>query len=772
MGRPDVRGMLLVFAVGWVAVWSVSLSCGVWAAEGAFVAQPAGSVLSLEAKIISLGGTWKMRPGLLAPANLYQPTLDESDWSPVEVPSNWYLQGHELSGPVWFRRHFRLDANLQGKLVQLVFDGIDYAADVWLNGHYLGFHEGYFQPFRFLVAEQLQFDTPNVLVVRVDSPYEDPTRPDWSLQKRLIKGIFSHHDTRPGGAWSARGQDKNTGGIWAPVYLRVTDQVVIGGLRVTPELPAPGEQQTSKGSTATARVDLTFTHTGKKKQTFNFVLNLTPHNFQPTQTTGGKLVVQQTLAPGVHQLQFSLSCPNPHLWWSWDHGQPDLYQLEVSVDHKKKPLDTSQTVFGFRRIKYDPLSQEWHLNDRRIFLRGTNYISTQWLSEMTPDKYGFDIGLMKNAHINIVRVHAHIEAQAFYRLCDEAGLLIWQDFPLQWGYTEKPTFIAEAVRQAKDMVHLLYNHPSIVTWCLHNEPPWDAHWMQHKYPSYSPVQNQRLNDVLVARLTGVDPSRYLHPYSSTAEHPWLGWYSGTWQDYGKPSRTALITEFGAQALPDLTSLRKFLSEDELWPDSAVEWEKWAYHNFQRRETFEVAKVSQGETIQEFIANTQHYQARLIQFAAESYRRQKFNPVTAIFQFMLVEDWPSMNWGIVDYWRNPKPGYEALKIAYQPVLPSIAWSQERWTPTETVELELWVVNDLWRAFPDAQLRYTLRTKQSVIEQSTLVLDVQPDSARKVMTLTKNGLASDRYELIVQLYDAQEQLLGHNAFQFVVEENHDS
>ena len=84
----------------------------------------------------------------------------------------------------------------------------------------------------------------------------------------------------------------------------------------------------------------------------------------------------------------------------------------------------------------------------------------------------------------------------------------------------------------------------------------------------------------------------------------------------------------------------------------------------------------------------------------------------------------------------------------------------------------MVNDLWRAFPDAQLRYTLRTKQSVIEQSTLVLDVQPDSARKVMTLTKNGLASDRYELIVQLYDAQEQLLGHNAFQFVVEENHDS
>src|SRR5262249_14982903 len=245
--------------------------------------------------------------------------------------------------------------------------------------------------------------------------------------------------------------------------------------------------------------------------------------------------------------------------------------------------------------------------------------------------------------INAVRVHAHIEAQAFYQLCDEAGILVWQDFLLQWGYTDDEAFITEAERQARDMIALLYNHPSIIAWSLHNEPPWDASWMQYKYPDYTPTHNRSLDNTLAERLSDADATRRLHPYSATSEHPWYGWYSGSWQDYGKPAREPLITEFGAQALPDLTSLRKIFSEEELWPESKEDWEKWEYHNFQKHETFDIAKVPQGQNIQEFIANTQHYQAHLLKYAAESYRRQKFHPVTSIFQFMFVEDWPSINW---------------------------------------------------------------------------------------------------------------------------------
>lgn len=714
---------------------------------------------------ISLAGTWEVRSGTLTTANAYLPSGDESTWQAITVPSNWFLQGRDEAGTVWFRRRFPAMPHLQGQLVKLVFTGVDYAADVWLNGHHLGFHEGYFQPFSFVISELLHSNAENVLVVRVESPYEEPGKV-WSLRKRLIKGIFSHHDTRPGGAWSPRGQEQNTGGIWGPVYLRVSSQVAIDAIKVTPLLQGT-TQLAQAGQTVSAEVALTVTYVGPRPQALQFDLQLVPHNFMPEAPTGGRLTATQRLHPGSNRLTFTLSSQHTHLWWIWEHGRPDLYRAEVVVRRGRVVLDKAATTFGFRTIEGTPEGRGWRLNGRRIFLRGTNYISSQWLSEMTTEKYAFDLALMRRANINVVRVHAHIEAEEFYRLCDEAGLLVWQDFPLQWGYTDDAAFIAEAVRQAKDMVELLYNHPAIMAWSLHNEPPWDAPWMQDKYPDYDPQQNKQLDAILFASLSTADPTRYLHKYSATDEHPWLGWYSGTWQDYGKPTQQALISEFGAQALPDLPALRRIFTEAELWPTTAEAWSTWEYHNFQRKETFEIARVPMGHTIQEFISHTQHYQQRLIKYAAESYRRQRFQPVTGIFQFMFVENWPSVNWGIVDYWRQPKPGYWALHVAYQPVLPSIASDKEVWPQGEPGAIELWIINDLWQRFPEATLAYTLRQSDVILYHQTQTVHIEPDSSAQVVTIRTNLLVPNTYELIVTLTDQKKTLLGQNALRFQIE-----
>jgi beta-mannosidase len=235
--------------------------------------------------------------------------------------------------------------------------------------------------------------------------------------------------------------------------------------------------------------------------------------------------------------------------------------------------------------------------------------------------------------------------------------------------------------------------------------------MKFKYADYEPEQNRALDKLLADAMTARDPSRHVHLASMTNEHPWLGWYSGTWTDYGKLTTQPLITEFGAQALPDLDVLRRFIPETDLWPIEDTAWESWRYHDFQPHETFTLAKVARGTTTTELIANTQRYQAELVQFAAESYRRQKAAPVGAIFQFMFNECWPSANWGIVDYWRNPKPGFSALARAYQPVLPSIAWTPKRLTSGQPVSANIWVVNDLWQGFEDASVEWTLRREAS-------------------------------------------------------------
>ena len=552
-------------------------------------------------------------------------------------------------------------------------------------------------------------------------------------------------------------KSKTRGGIWAPVYLQVSEKITIDRVKITPHLYL-------KAQKAIAEVDLTLTYPGKTPEDVQVRLQLAPHNFPGVPDE--LIVEQRRLKPGVNHLNFRLVREKPRLWWTWEHGSPNLYKLKVSVVESGRTLDRSETVFGFRAITFDPIAQVWKLNGKRLFLRGTNYIASQWLSEMTPEKYSFDLALMKRANINAVRVHAHIEAQSFYRLCDRAGMLVWQDFPLQWGYTDEPELIAEAIKQGKDMINLLYNHPSLIAWSLHNEPPWDADWMQYKYENYDPEQNRKLDEELFTSLRNLDRTRYLQKHSSISEHPWWGWYYGPFQKYAEPTEEPIITEFGAQALPNLPSLRRIFTEAELWPDTEAEWKKWSYHNFQRHETFNIAQVPMGANPEEFIDNTQRYQAKLTQFAAEAYRRQRFQPVSGIFQFMFVENWPSVNWGIVDYWRNPKPGYEALKIAYQPVLPSIVWSKQVWQLGEEINLELWVINDLWRAFPGAKVTYTLQHQWQKVQTVQVTTDIEPDSLQDLMTISYQPRQVGDYELVVRILDRDGNFLGQNVFEFTV------
>ncbi len=436
--------------------------------------------------VLPLDGRWKALPGDLAAANLYEPAVDDSAWPELRVPANWFLEGWNLGGQVWYRRHFAAPLLPAGAVASLDLAGVDYAADVWLNGTYLGHHEGYFEPFTLATASALKPGAENLLAVRVDSPFETPQA--WSLRKRLIKGVFAHHDTRPGGAWSPRGQDANTGGIWAPVALRVTSHLRLGLLRIRPEVdPATG--------IAAPQVEMSVDLAGPVGEAVELAVVLSPYNFAGP--AAEPLRFSRRLAPGANDVLLLLPPRAVELWWPWEHGEPRLYRVAVTAGVDGRTADRAETVFGFRTVTQES-GGAWRINGRRTFLRGTNYISTQWLSEMTPERFASDVGLMKAANVNAVRVHAHVEPPAFYQACDEAGLLVWQDFPLQWGYTDEPAFAAEAVRQAVAMVDVLFNHPSIIVWSLHNEPPWDADWMRYRYPDYDPQQNRSLDERLRA----------------------------------------------------------------------------------------------------------------------------------------------------------------------------------------------------------------------------------------------------------------------------------
>lgn len=608
----------------------------------------------------------------------------------MRMPTNWQIAGlNNFSGAVWFVKElsaFGFQPS-EEKLSILEFKGVDYFADVWLNEKYLGHHEGYFQSFYFDVSKILREQ--NLLIVKVTSPFEKPGTV-WPLKKKLIKGIFNHHDCRPGGWDYQHGQDQNTGGIWNDVVLNIAGNVFIENVKVSSKI---------NFTKNTARLKINCAYYSKLISSLKEKIKI-----EIISSSGKKYVKKfdALLKPRRNQLTFSFEIKNPELWWSRDLGEPSLYELKLSGEI----FGGHQIKFGIREVKLDE-NQIFYLNGKRLFLRGTNVIPTQFLSNLSKEKIRKQVSLMHAANLNIVRIHAHVNRKEYYDECDRQGIIVWQDFSLQWTYDESKEFTRNAVRQIKEMVRLHYNHPSIAFWCCHNEPG---------------RQIETLDKKLYEAVLSEDNTRIIRRASNYEEHAYDGWYLGNKEHYASAPMGPLVTEFGAQALPQLSSLKKFLPQKDLNPPN---WKKWKYHNFQYEQTFQIAEIERGNSIQEFIKNSQEYQADVIGTAIDFYRRKRFNGINGVFQFMLIDCWPSITWSVVDYYFKKKRGYFELRRAFQPVYVSVRARQKKYFAGAKLNIDLWIINDLHSTFKNCLLDIFVDEKQ--IDQIKLET-VKPDSIR--------------------------------------------
>ena len=650
--------------------------------------------VSIFSKDFSLNGEWKYYVENEPQSSTYQYEFTNDELT-MNIPNNWYKEGVNHGGVVWFQKSFENTLDRDKKHF-LYFKGVDYLCDIWLNDKFIGSHKGYFQHFEFDITDALKSGE-NTLKVKVNSPLENYPE-HYSLHKTLLRGVFAHHDTRPGGAWSAEGQDKNSGGIWNDVSIKSYNDYKFEKVKIRPYI-----------SKDAVLLDIDFNLKRLKSEWFSKSLKVTvsPKNFE------GKSFSKEFKVNSDEAQKIQMTLADAKLWETHDRGFSHLYNVTFEVGKSKYSLST-----GFKSLVQNR-DKIHFLNGKSLYIKGTNYISSQYMSEMSEDALRKDLQLMKDAHINTVRVHAHIEPKRFYDLCDEMGLLVWQDYNLQWGYTESKAFEKEAVKQAIEMVDFLYNHPSIYIWSMHNEPPWNSDWMKWKYPDYNPEQNQRLDNILYDTVSAYDTYHLSKKLSSNLEHPWFGWYSGRYQDFVKPSKVPVITEYGAQAIPNFESLKKFVPNKYLHPKGKKAKKHWEYHNFQFNWN-EKNGVKFKKSTKAFIADSQKYQADLLKFATEMLRVQKYDKTTAVFQFMFNEGWPSMNWGIVDYYRETKLGYHALEKAFAPV---IIVAQQNKDNT----LEFFVVNDLDTALKDVKATIVVDGKSY-----DYPLEVARDSLRKFAT----------------------------------------
>jgi beta-mannosidase len=368
-----------------------------------------------------------------------------------------------------------------------------------------------------------------------------------------------------------------------------------------------------------------------------------------------------------------------------------------------------------------------------------------------------DIKMLKEANVNAVRVHAHVNRQEFYDACDEAGILVWQDFPLQWSYEESDEFAQNAVSQIEDMIGQFYNHPSICVWCCQNEPSVNRH---------------TLDPLLYMTAKAKDSTRYIDIASDFAYHPYPGWYTSHYFEFHSLPAAPFINEFGAQALPNVETMREMMKEDELWPPK---WLVWAYHDFQYDPTFNVAKIDMGSSLEEFIKNSQDYQSKLLKYAIENYRKNKYSKVTGIFQFMFVDNWNAITWSVVDYFRRPKKGYSVLKTVYQPVLIGMDFDREKVSLNKTDGFfNIWIVNDTLDKYENIYAKIGLFKGKEIVRGKRVEIGCMPADNVKYFSnpplsegfMNLNLTEKGKYAIKIELIDNTGKVISKNSYKIEV------
>jgi len=683
----------------------------------------------------------------------WQLALDaDGPWQPTTVPGNWYLDGIDGSEIVWYRCTFTVPPTAVGTTSRLRFGAVDYAATVSVDATVVGGHVGGFAPFWFDLDLA---PGAHELVMEVSCP-TDEFATVWPHSKTTLRGVFGHHDARPGG-WTKRGQERSSGGPWGEVTIETHRVAAIDAVGVATELHGADARFAS-----TVQVQLF----GDAP-----VWATVRHTLSDGDDAAYELWTSTWLEPGSNRVELGALLATPRLWWTWDHGEPFRYRLDtvvevdgdgdIDINGDGDTIASDSRMVGLRSIDVDA-GWTWRLNGRPVFVRGINYIGEQWLSAMTPERAATDVSLAVDAHLNAIRVHAHVTTPSFYDACDQAGVLVWQDLPMQWGYADS----ADTYRVARTMVHELVDlhgwRPSVAFWAAHNEAPWNEPWMADETGEFRPDQNQRLDHELAALFRRVDPSRPALANSGSGDgHTYPGWYFGEWTDVSELPGGAMITEYGAQAVPDLATLRTFLPDDATIRD-------WEFHGFQHHEIHTKVGVNVlANTVEEIIERTQHYQARLLQYATEVYRRNKRTRVQGIMPFMLVDPWPCVSWSVLDHLRTPKAGYHALARAMQPVLPSIEADGDEFRSNEPPVFGIWWINDLARSFRGATLTWRLLDDADVeLDADACTVDLTPDGARRVARAGPFHVAPGRYAIETELVDRDDALLGTNRWEFAM------
>jgi len=570
-----------------------------------------------------------------------------------------------------YRTEFNYPGNTdRSSNIKLIFEGIDTVADIYLNTKFLGRSENMFLRYEFNVAQllkpvnnilELHFKSPVAFSIKREKKYGKLSAALNSYRVHIRKAQYSF-----GWDW---GPAYPTTGIWRPVYLLTEDKAVIQIIKF----------DTEKLTKTRALLKINFTVLLHTKQQLKAVISLSNED---------ERFRKEVIVGNQNQYSIGLNITNPKLWWPNGQGKQNLYDLNIRIaDNSGNILDEKNKKVGIRKIELQLIEKDkptfrFRVNNKPIYVKGMNWIpADSFLSRVNEKKYRTLLTFAKNANANMIRVWGGgiYEADEFYDLCDELGLLVWQDFMFVCGvYPEHKQFLTTVTEEIIQNVERLRNHPCIAIWCGNNENEWI--WYQKERRSYKEMPGYKIfHEIIPNLMNTLDPSSPYWPTSPFGydedpnsqntgnRHQWEIW--SNWIDYTrvKNDKSLFVTEFGFQGPANVETFNKILPfEKRKIQDTTFE-----YHNKQIEGPERIIRFMASHLPLRIEWNDFNYLAQLNQgFALKTcieHWRANRNITNGSIIWQLNDCWPVTSWSLIDSESKPKMSYYFIKNVFSKVI---------------------------------------------------------------------------------------------------------
>jgi beta-mannosidase len=451
----------------------------------------------------------------------------------------------------------------------------------------------------------------------------------------------------------------------------------------------------------------------------------------------GTCVFARTLQTHSGLQEINAVLENPHLWWPHDQGAPMLYTSRVIlVNAQGQPVDSQQQRIGFRRVRLVMNEGEWRhpaiypksrshapmtleINGRRIFAKGSNWVSPHIFPGLLGrETYQVQLGFAKQANMNLLRCWggACVMKEPFFDLCDELGIMVWQEFPLACNdYPDNPDYLHVLDQESRSIIGRLKPHPCVVLWCGGNE----------LFNEWSGMDEQSLPlRLLDSNCYHLDPER---PFIMTSPLDGVGhgsyfmidWSTNreAWSLFQEGAYTAYCEFSASSSLRDVQTLRRFIPEEEMFPLKASP--AWVAHravNVNGRPLhLPVGNIEhycgKSSTIEELVENSQFVHGQAIRGIFEEVRRQKMRASMAL-NWCFNEPWPNAagSGNLVDWYNQPLPVLWDVAAALRPVLASARMRTLKWQVGELFNPEIWILSDTPKVTPPGKVMAWLQMEE--------------------------------------------------------------